>query len=93
MAQGKADAAFVWGATAGYQNKYLYQNRFKVIPTSYTWSVAIGFTAKGDSLANRAEAALEKLKPTVQKLYDLYGFPTGTVMQMPELPFTKEPTE
>jgi polar amino acid transport system substrate-binding protein len=93
MAEGKADAAFVWGPTAGYQNKYLYKNRFKVIPTSYIWSVAIGFTAKGDSLANRTESALQKLKPEIQKLYDLYGFPTGTVMQMPELPFTKEQAE
>jgi ABC-type amino acid transport substrate-binding protein len=93
LAEGKADAAFIWGPTAGYQNKYLYKNRFKVIPTNYTWPVAIGLTAKSDSLTNRTEAALIKLKPEIQKLYDLYGFPTGTVMQMPELPFTKEQTE
>jgi ABC-type amino acid transport substrate-binding protein len=93
LAEGKADAAFIWGPTAGYQNKYLYKNRFKVIPTNYTWPVAIGFTAKGDSLSNRTGAALEKLKPAIQKLYDLYGFPTGTVMQMPTLPFTKEQAE
>jgi ABC-type amino acid transport substrate-binding protein len=93
LAAGKADAAFIWGATAGYQNKYLYKNRFKVIPTNYTWPVAIGFTGKGDSLAHRTEVALEKLKPAIQKLYDLYGFPTGTVLQMPELPFTKDNDE
>ena len=93
LAEGNADAALIWGATAGYQNKYYYDNRFKVMPTNYTWPVAIALTATNDSLAIRVDAALVKLKPTIEKLYQKYGFPTGTVFTMPELPYTKEEEE
>lgn len=93
LAEGKADAAIIWGATAGYQNKYLYNNRFKVIPTNYTWPVAIALTAANDSLTRQVDAALVRLKPTIDQLYTKYGFPKGAVFMMPELPSTEEDKE
>ena len=93
LAEGKVDAAMVWGPTAGYQNKYLYDNRFRVMPTNYTWQMAVGLTATNDSLATKIDAALDKLRPTIQKLFIQYGFPSGTVFMMPEIPFTKQEGE
>lgn len=89
LAEGKVDAAFIWGPTAGYQNKFLYNNRFKVMPTNYTWPVAVALTAASDSLAKHVDMALDKLRPSIQKLYLQYGFPSGTMFIMPELPHTK----
>jgi ABC-type amino acid transport substrate-binding protein len=93
LADGKTDAALVWGATAGYQNKYYYENRFTISPTNYTWNVAIGLTAANDSLATKIDAALTKLKPTIEQLSTQYGLPTGEAFIMPELPYTKEAAE
>jgi polar amino acid transport system substrate-binding protein len=89
LADGKVDAALIWGPTAGYQNKYHYDNRFKVLPTNYSWPMAIALNAKSDSLAKKVDVALEKIRPTIQQLYLKYGFPTGTIFMMPEIPFTK----
>jgi polar amino acid transport system substrate-binding protein len=93
LAEGKVEAAMVWGPTAGYQNKYLYDNRFRVMPTNYTWQMAVGLTAANDSLATKVAAALDKLRPTIQKLFIQYGFPSGTVFTMPDIPFTKSAEE
>lgn len=89
LAEGKVDAAFIWGPTAGYQNKYLYNNQFKVLPSNYTFPVAVALTAANDSLATKVDVALDKLRPAIQKLFLQYGFPTGTMFTMPELPHTK----
>lgn len=89
LAEGTVEAALIWGPTAGYQNKYLYDNRFKVLPTNYSFPMAIGLTAENDSLAKKVDATLEKIRPTIQKLFLQYGFPTGTVFTMPDIPFTK----
>jgi polar amino acid transport system substrate-binding protein len=89
LADGKVDAAMIWGPTAGYQNKYHYDNRFKVLPTNYSWPMAIALNAKSDSLAKKVDVALEKIRPTIQKLYLKYGFPTGEIFKMPEIPYTK----
>jgi polar amino acid transport system substrate-binding protein len=93
LADGKVDAALIWGPTAGYQNKYHYDNRFKVLPTNYSWPMAIALNAKSDSLAKKVDVTLEKIRPTIQKLFIQYGFPTGTVFMMPEIPYTKPPGE
>jgi polar amino acid transport system substrate-binding protein len=93
LAEGKVDAALIWGPTAGYQNKYHYDNRFKVLPTNYSWPMAIALNAKSDSLAKKVDVTLEKIRPTIQKLFIQYGFPTGTVFMMPEIPYTKPPGE
>jgi polar amino acid transport system substrate-binding protein len=93
LAEGKVDAAMIWGPTAGYYNKFHYQKKFKVLPTNYSWPIAIALTAKNDSLAKNVGTALEKIRPSIQKLYLQYGFPNGTVFKMPILPLTKPPGE
>ena len=89
LANGEVEAAMIWGPAAGYQNKYHYDNRFKVLPTNYSFPMAIALTADNDSLAVKVNASLEKIRPTIQKLFLQYGFPTGTVFVMPEIPHTK----
>jgi polar amino acid transport system substrate-binding protein len=93
LAEGTVEAALIWGTTAGYQNKYYYDNRFTIVPTNYKWDVAIGITAANDSLATQIDAALIKLQPDIEKLSSKYGFPAGKPFLMPELPFTKEEEE
>jgi hypothetical protein len=51
--------------------------------------MAIALTADNDSLAIKVNASLEKIRPTIQKLFLKYGFPTGTVFTMPTIPHTK----
>jgi polar amino acid transport system substrate-binding protein len=89
LVEGQVDAAMIWGPTAGYQNKYYYDNRFNVMPTNYSWPVAIALTAANDSLTTQIDTALEKLRPTIQKLVEDYGFPSGAVFAMPALPLTQ----
>jgi polar amino acid transport system substrate-binding protein len=93
LAEGKVEAAMIWGPTAGYYNKYHYDNRFKVLPTNYSFPMAIALTADNDSLAVKIDTTLEKIRPTIQKLFLQYGFPTGTVFTMPAIPFTKSKEE
>jgi ABC-type amino acid transport substrate-binding protein len=93
LAEGNVEAALIWGPTAGYYNKYHYDNRFQVLPTNYKWPVAIGLTAENDSLATKVEATLEKISPTIQKLFLQYGFPTGTEFTMPDIPHAKSTTD
>jgi polar amino acid transport system substrate-binding protein len=89
LAEGKVEAAMIWGPAAGYQNKFYYDNRFKVLPTNYSFPMAIALTANDDSLAVKINATLEKIRPNIQKLFLQYGFPTGTVFTMPDIPHTK----
>jgi polar amino acid transport system substrate-binding protein len=89
LAEGKVEAAMIWGPAAGYQNKFYYDNRFKVLPTNYSFPMAIALTANNDSLAVKINATLEKIRPNIQKLFLQYGFPTGTVFTMPDIPHTK----
>jgi polar amino acid transport system substrate-binding protein len=89
LAEGTVDAAMIWGPAAGYQNKYHYGNRFKVLPTNYSFPMAIALTANNDSLAVKINTTLEKIRPNIQKVFLQYGFPTGTVFTMPDIPLTK----
>jgi polar amino acid transport system substrate-binding protein len=84
LAEGRADAAFLWAPTAGYLNKIAYDNRFSIAQLDgprLTWSVAIGYPKASTSLRDSIDAVLPEVSKTFPVLFAKYG--TG-----PEAPAT-----
>lgn len=78
--EGKVDAAFVWGPTAGYLNQTAYAGKFAIIGTDgpgLTWSAAIGFPKGSDDLKQKVDAAIPGLEGGFGALLQKYGFPTN----------------
>ena len=87
LAQGLLDVAFIWGPTAGYQNKYIYQDRFAVIPTSYEWPVSIGVHYKDKELLQEINNLIDDLQDQISDLENKYAFPQGQKLTMPKFPY------
>lgn len=78
--QGKADVAFIWGPVAGWLNKTVYQDRYRVQITEgegLSWDAAIGFAKASTELRDRIDAILPQLERTIADLEVKYGLPTG----------------
>ncbi len=80
IAAGKADAAFIWGPSAGYLNQSQLQGAWQVIPVSgpgMQWRAAIGLSRKQPALRDAVDAVLPGLSGTITTLAAAYGFPAG----------------
>jgi polar amino acid transport system substrate-binding protein len=89
LAEGKADAAFIWGPVAGWLNKTNYGGRFRVQPTEgkgLSFDVAIGFAKKSSSLRDQVNAALPGLQRTIEDLAAKYGVPTDPPIKLGATP-------
>lgn len=78
VVDGKADAAFVWGPSAGYLNHVKLHDRFAVTPIAgpgMQWHVAIGFSAKQVELRDQVDRLLPSLQGKIDSLAAKYGFP------------------
>ncbi|GEM_PF-296766 len=76
LAKGEADAAFVWGPVAGYYNKFVLHDAYRVIPTrgpGLDWAVAMGVRADAQGLYRAIEQALPKLNFQLLALARRYG--------------------
>ena len=72
------DAALLWGPSAGFDNKKLFDNRWQVIPINgegLGGQVAVAVSKDNLELKERINKALEELKPEIQQLTVKYGFP------------------
>ena len=85
MAEGAADAAFIWGPSAGYINRTALHDAYKLLPVDapqMQWQAAIGFASKQAALRDEVDAALPGLAPHIQDLQAKYGVamdpPAGT---------------
>jgi mono/diheme cytochrome c family protein len=79
LAQGKADVAFIWGPVAGWLNKTVYQDNYRIQLTEgegLSWDAAIGFAKASTMLRDRVDAALPQLARTIADLKVKYGLPT-----------------
>ncbi len=79
LAAGEADAAFVWGPTAGYLNKTQYAGAFTIVPVDgpgMQWPVAIAFAKRDKALRDEVDAVLDRIGGTIAELQAKYGFPT-----------------
>lgn len=82
LAKGEVQAAFIWGPSAGYLNKYTYGGRYRVIPTDYQWPVAVGVRAEDTALRDRLNALLGGMDGSVSGLARQYGLPAGQVLSV-----------
>jgi polar amino acid transport system substrate-binding protein len=90
LADGKTDAAFIWGPVAGWLNKTNYGGRFRVQPIEgkgLSFDVAIGFAKKSGSLRDQVNAALPGLQHTIEELAAKYGVPTDPPIKLGATPF------
>ena len=85
LADGRADAAYLWGPSAGYLNKYEYDGRYQIVPTEgqgMSWHVAIGFRPEDQSLRNTVQSVLDTMGPRIRELEAKYGFPSGAPVRL-----------
>jgi polar amino acid transport system substrate-binding protein len=85
LADGRADAAYLWGPSAGYLNKYVYGGRYQIVPTeghAMSWHVAIGFRREDRTLRNTVQSVLDGLGQRIRELEAKYGFPSGAPVRL-----------
>ncbi len=85
LADGKADAAFIWGAPAGWINKTALSDAYKVVPVEgdhLQWSAAIGFPRGQTTLRDQVDAALAELGGSIEALKAKYGVPDATPVSL-----------
>ena len=76
LAEGRADAAFLWAATAGYLNKTLYDGRFSMIEVDgprLAWPAAIGYPKASAGLRDSIDAVLPEVSKGFPALLAKYG--------------------
>jgi len=77
LADGRADAAFLWGPSAGYLNKTAYDGRFAIAPVegrALSFPAAIGFAKGSSELRDAVDAALPEVSKQFPALFAKYGF-------------------
>jgi mono/diheme cytochrome c family protein len=76
LADGRADAAFLWAPTAGWLNKTAYDGRFVVVPVDgprLTYPAAIGYAKASKSLRDAIDAVLPEVSKQFPALLAKYG--------------------
>jgi mono/diheme cytochrome c family protein len=76
LAEGRADAAFLWAPTASYLNKTAYDGRFSIIEIDgprLTWPVGIGYPKASASLRDSIDAVLPEVSKGFPALLAKYG--------------------
>jgi polar amino acid transport system substrate-binding protein len=77
----KADAAFVWGATAGWLNTTVMHGAYRIVPVEgdhMQWSAAIAFPRDRTALRDDVDRALTGLDTSINALAAKYGFPAAS---------------
>jgi polar amino acid transport system substrate-binding protein len=78
LADGKADAAFIWGASAGWLNLSVLHGADRVVPIGgehTQWGASIAFRQDQTDLRDSVDHALAGLGTTISALSVKYGFP------------------
>jgi len=85
LAEGQADAAFIWGPSAGYMNHAALHDIWRVAPVAgpgLRWKVAVGFARGNTALRDQVDQALAGMGDTVASLARKYGFPAQAPIQL-----------
>ncbi len=80
LADGRVDAAFVWGPSAGYDNHALLHDAYYVRPVDGVqmhYDAAIGFSSKSKELRDQVDVALPSLGGKIVALRTKYAMPDG----------------
>jgi polar amino acid transport system substrate-binding protein len=86
LEQGKADAAFIWGASAGWLNSSTLHGAYRVVPfpgDHMQWSAAIAFPKDRSELRDQVDHALSGLGATIDRLTAKYDFPVPAPVSVP----------
>ncbi len=78
LAKGEAEAGFLWGPVAGYDNQRRFANRWRVTPLTgndMSGQVSVAVSRNKPELVKSIDAALVALKPEIAALAEKYGFP------------------
>lgn len=78
LADGKADAAYLWGPSAGYLNRTVHGGRFRVQAAEgkdFDWPVAVAFRREDTALRDQVQGELDRLAPWIAEAEARYGFP------------------
>ena len=76
LAEGRADAAFLWAPSAGYLNKTDYDGRFVILPVDgprLSFPVAIGYAKTSAQLRDSIDAVLPEVLGQFPELFAKYG--------------------
>lgn len=76
LAEGRADAAFLWAPTAGYLDKTVYAGRFAIVPVDgprLTYPAAIGYAKASKDLRDSIDAVLPEVAKQFPALLAKYG--------------------
>jgi mono/diheme cytochrome c family protein len=76
LAEGRADAAFLWAPSAGYLNKTAYDGRFAIVPVDgprLSFPVAIGYAKTSAQLRDSIDAVLPEVLGQFPELFAKYG--------------------
>ncbi len=87
LSQGRLDAAFIWGPTAGYQNRFLYESKFTVIPTTYEWPVSLGVHYDDKDFRKTIDQLIDGMSNQIDELKVKYAFPEGEKLIMPKFDY------
>jgi polar amino acid transport system substrate-binding protein len=85
LAAGDADAAFVWGPSAGYINHAALQDRFKLVAVDapqMQFPAAIGLARKQTALRDEIDAVLPGLGARIQALSAKYAVTMGPALTL-----------
>jgi polar amino acid transport system substrate-binding protein len=86
LAAGEVDAAFIWAANAGYINRTVLHDAFKLIPVEapqMQFQAAIGFSSKQAALRDEVDTVLAQLAPQIRDLSIKYaGVAMGPALTM-----------
>ncbi|MBV8399000.1 MAG: transporter substrate-binding domain-containing protein [Acetobacteraceae bacterium] len=85
LANRDVDAAFIWGPIAGYLNKTVYADTYRVTPMNgpgLQWPVAIGFAGGQNALREQVDGAIDRISAEIEVLATKYGFPTETPIKL-----------
>jgi len=80
LAAGEADAAFIWGASAGYINRVVLNDRYRVVPVAgpqLQFAAAVGLSNKQAGLRDEVDAVLPALAPRIRELSAKYAVAQG----------------
>jgi ABC-type amino acid transport substrate-binding protein/mono/diheme cytochrome c family protein len=99
LAEGRADAAFIWGPSAGWIDKSMLGGAYAVVPVAgphMQWRASIGFPSGDAALRDQVDAAIEALAAFADELKAKYGFPNAppiSLAQTGEAPLGRAPGE
>ena len=81
LAEGRADAAFLWAPSAGYLDKTAYDGRFAIVPIDgprLSFPTAIGFPRASKELRDSVDAVLPEVSKQFPALMAKYGIGPDT---------------